>query len=64
MSEKEEIERITHYPHGMEDDDFGECVFYDDHMAVTGKLLMQVLGLKLENEAYQVHIKEQEDAKQ
>ena len=41
----------------------GEWVGYDDHMSIVGPLVMENLTLKLENEAYQKHIKELEDGK-
>lgn len=56
----EKIERF----HGDEKvSDDGEWVYYDDHMAIVGPLVMENLTLKLENEAYQKHIKEMEDGK-
>ena len=71
MEEKEEkealdlgIERYNlEHCDCMEEADDGEWVGYDDHMAIVGPLVMENLTLKLENEAYQKHIKEMEDGK-
>ena len=48
----------------IEDPLQGDLVEYSDHMAIVGPLVMENLTLKLENEAYQKHIKEVEDVKQ
>lgn len=59
----EKIERFDLHYDFMEPDVDGAWVGYDCHMARVGPLVMENLTLKIENEAYQKHIKEMEDGK-
>ena len=59
---KEGIQRYGLYYDYMDRVEEGDWVDYDDHKEVEGKLLMQILELKMENEAYQEYIRGLEHA--